>query len=165
MIKNSVVLVLLVAFGIHLVVSQALLAKPRIKGAKSSSLFKRRATGKNGKAGSSAEEEEDDDDDDFKGIEEAETLCLMFETFDNVGGKNACDDFDPLDVFLCPDDDAVEDICDENKPHKNKAVKSTYCEPLFEDLEEGRADNCTMYCTGYVSKKKDDCCDLACDDR
>ncbi len=53
----------------------------------------------------------------------AELTCNMLETFDNMGRDEnnllggglawdpLCDDFDPLDDYLCPQGEFLDDIC------------------------------------------------------
>jgi hypothetical protein len=108
--------------------------------------------------------------------ETAEFMCKILETFDNLGRKqNArdgfpgldwsplCDDFQPLDEFLCPTEDAVAAICSAKNPDKNPAVKKNWCLPFFEVItgDERRGD-CVKFCTNYVSTDRGGCCDIDC---
>jgi hypothetical protein len=107
----------------------------------------------------------------------AELMCKILETFDNLGRKqNArdgfpgldwsplCDDFQPLDAFLCPTDDAVSLICSAKNPDKNPAVRENWCRPVFAfiDGDERRGD-CIKFCTNYVSNARGGCCDIGCE--
>jgi hypothetical protein len=109
-------------------------------------------------------------------IETAELMCKILETFDNLGRKqNArdgfpgldwsplCDDFQPLDEFLCPTEDAVAAICSAKNPDKNPAVQNNWCLPFFAfiDGDERRGD-CIKFCTNYVSTARGGCCDIDC---
>ena len=73
-----------------------------------------------------------------------------------------CDEFDPLDDFLCPTEDAVGAICSANKPYENPAVLKNYCIPTFSILESDRGDECIMFCANYVSAARGGCCDIDC---
>jgi hypothetical protein len=108
--------------------------------------------------------------------ETADLLCKILETFDNLGRKqNArdsfpgldwsplCDDFQPLDEFLCPTEDAVAAICSAKNPDKNPAVQQNWCLPFFGIIagDERRGD-CIKFCTNYVSTARGGCCDIDC---
>jgi hypothetical protein len=116
--------------------------------------------------------------DDIEAAETAELMCKILETFDNLGRKqNArdgfpgldwsplCDDFEPLDGFLCPTEVAVVAICSAKKPYENPAVKKNWCHPLFrmiEDSDSDRYGDCMKFCTKYVSAARGGCCAIDC---
>mmetsp|Transcript_573 Transcript_573/g.1092 ORF Transcript_573/g.1092 Transcript_573/m.1092 type:complete len:233 (-) Transcript_573:28-726(-) len=101
-------------------------------------------------------------------------LCAMFETFDLNGRyenndrtipgfewPTLCDDFEPLDPYLCPWDDVVDAICDRPHPDSNNAMRLGYCEPIASfivDNDEYR-DGCIKWCINYVSQNRGGCCD------
>jgi hypothetical protein len=108
-----------------------------------------------------------------------ELTCNILETFDDLGRKenrlpgkglvwdHLCDEFDPLDEYLCPFGDTVEAICSATFPLKNPAVKKNWCIPFFGPIEdEERRNECIKFCTIYVSAARGDCCgiDSACGD-
>jgi hypothetical protein len=100
----------------------------------------------------------------------AELTCKMLETFDNMGrdenkfgvGLNwapLCDDFDPLDDYLCPGEEEVADICLAKLPLENPAVRKNWCIPVFGAIEDlDRRTDCIKFCTNYVSAARGDCC-------
>jgi hypothetical protein len=108
----------------------------------------------------------------------AEFTCKIFEVFDNMGrnennpiedGLNwdtLCDDFAPMDAFLCPYGEYVDAICLASKPLNNPAVKNNWCIPIFGVIKDvGRRNDCIKFCTNYVSDARGGCCDIdnACD--
>jgi hypothetical protein len=103
----------------------------------------------------------------FKGLSQAEVTCLLFETYNKFDPPRGliCDEFDILDIFLCPDEDAgdVADICAQEDPESNNAVYQAYCKQLFATLSEERAGDCSQWCTNYVSRTRGDCCAWDCE--
>jgi hypothetical protein len=108
-----------------------------------------------------------DETDSFKGVGEAEVICLLFETFNKFDPPRGlvCDEFDPLDTFLCPDEEAgdVADICAQENPDSNNAVYQAYCKQLFVTVSDERAADCAQWCTNYVSRQRGDCCAWDCE--
>ena len=50
-------------------------------------------------------------------------------------------------------------------PELNPAVNLTYCQPLVEKLDdEEDKEKCILACVNYISKRRGDCCDFACDE-
>ena len=109
--------------------------------------------------------------------EDVEDLCTLWEVFDNMGRAendnpaipgfewaNLCDDFNPMNDWLCPSDDIVQDgICTHGRPWLNPAIRIHYCAPLMEALPAGpRRDACETWCTNYVSQDRGDCCNFEC---
>lgn len=109
-------------------------------------------------------------------LSDPETLCLILETFDNLGRKEnnppapglnwdtLCDDFEPLAGILCPDAKDQKDICEHKHPELNPAVKEHYCGPLMDGLVGDRFEECRLYCINYVSNARGGCCEIECDD-
>jgi hypothetical protein len=102
-----------------------------------------------------------------------ELTCNMLETFDSLGRNenrlpegglvwdHLCDEFDPLDEYLCPTEGFVEAICSANKPFENPAVKKNWCIPVFGAIEDTvRRNDCIKFCTIYVSAARGDCCGI-----
>ena len=109
--------------------------------------------------------------------EQVEDLCTLWEVFDNMGRAendnltipgfewaDLCDDFEPMNAWLCPSVDVVQDgICSHRRPWLNPAIREHYCAPLLETLPLGpRREACETWCTNYVSKDRGDCCDIQC---
>jgi hypothetical protein len=70
-----------------------------------------------------------------------------------------CDDFDPLDDYLCPGEEEVADICLAKLPLENPAVRNNWCIPVFGAIEDlDRRTDCIKFCTNYVSAARGDCC-------
>jgi hypothetical protein len=105
--------------------------------------------------------------------DDAQVLCRMLKAFELSGqyennekeneGRlwhELCDDFDSLDIFLCPNQSQVSNICSYEKDNFNRAVKEHYCQPLFEGLQEEEASSCIKYCGNYVGRAN--CCDFEC---
>jgi hypothetical protein len=122
---------------------------------------------------------EDDKTDDCEGLDYsffAESTCSMLESFENMGSdenritvdgrqswSQLCDDFEPINEFVCPTEDAVAAICSAKFPDENPAVQKNWCIPAFEMLEdEERRDDCIKFCTDYVSAARGGCCDIDC---
>jgi hypothetical protein len=102
-------------------------------------------------------------------------LCDILQAFNNMGRDenndqstpldwaSLCDDFDPVDSYLCPNLDQLSEICAHPKPYLNPAVKENYCEPMFASISDSTAQTmCTRMCINYVSKSRGNCCDLEC---
>jgi hypothetical protein len=102
----------------------------------------------------------------------AELTCNMLETFDNMGRDEnnirikdglvwdpLCDDFEPLDGYLCPGEEEVADICSAKFPLENPAVIKNWCIPVFGAIEDlDRRADCIKFCAIYVSAARGDCC-------
>jgi hypothetical protein len=110
--------------------------------------------------------------------DDLEDICRLFQVFDNMGRDenndptiagfewfDLCDDFDPLDSWLCPSDTVVQEgICSHKRPRLNPAIRLHYCGPLLESLtDETLRESCETWCTNYVSQDRGDCCDIACE--
>ena len=109
--------------------------------------------------------------------ENVEDLCTLWEVFDNMGRAEnnnreipgfewnlLCDDFVPLQNWLCPSEDIVEEgICSHRRPWLNPAIREHYCSPLVDLMPEGpRRESCETWCTNYVSQDRGDCCNIDC---
>jgi hypothetical protein len=107
-------------------------------------------------------------------LEKAQAMCSMWQVYDNVVRFNRvgtmpfqwteyCDEFDPMDYLLCPDQDTVDAICDYRFPYLNPAVNETQCQPMVAALPEGEEKHtCLLNCVNFISKTKGDCCEFAC---
>ena len=107
--------------------------------------------------------------------DELEGLCVLWSLYDRVVRFNrqsaakttwmeACDEFDVVDEYLCPDGPTVDVFCaGPLKPHLNPTVRWNYCAPLFTGLlNDTRRFQCVDYCVNYVSQDRGSCCDWTC---
>lgn len=98
----------------------------------------------------------------------SDVVCELFQTFDNIGhDKNGastlCDDFESLNIYLCPLDNDLGAICNHHHSELNPAVEHNFCEPVFSDMDDGtKKDECVSMCISYVSKAEADCCAFDC---
>ena len=101
----------------------------------------------------------------------------LFEVFDNMGRAendnlaipgfewaDLCDDFRPMNAWLCPSEDVIQDgICSHKRPWLNPSIRLHYCGPLLAAMPAGpRRDSCETWCTNYVSQDRGNCCDFHC---
>ncbi|KAL7571255.1 hypothetical protein ACA910_008910 [Epithemia clementina (nom. ined.)] len=104
-------------------------------------------------------------------------LCHMWEVFHNMGRRHEnrhgdgfewhdlCNDFEPLNGWLCPPEDIVaNDICHHPRPHLSTAVRTLYCRPLTSFIidNDSYRDKCERWCTNYVSQDLGHCCGISC---
>lgn len=109
--------------------------------------------------------------------EDLESLCTLFEVFDNVGRDenndpaisgfewaNLCDNFSPFNHWLCPSEEIVQnEICTDERPWLNEAVRKFYCGPLLANMPDAaRRASCETWCTNYVSQDRGNCCAFEC---
>jgi hypothetical protein len=105
-----------------------------------------------------------------------ELSCNIYETFDNMGRDEnnirqrdglvwepLCDDFDPVDPYVCPPPSIVAQICAAKLPYESPAVRKAWCIPMMSYFgDEERRDDCIKYCTNYVSADRGGCCNIEC---
>lgn len=74
-----------------------------------------------------------------------------------------CDDFQPLDKYVCPNNEQVQHICEHSGAYFVPGVRFNYCRPLFETIEdEDLREACERWCINYVAKDQGDCCRFTC---